>query len=436
MTEVAHRRSNRGRLTSALAVGVLGALCVVVATPAPAFAVPTNGRSAWNFKQIQATRNVQQAGHDGAGVVVAVVDTWVDASNGAEFSGRVKAGADCANHNGACIAGAAKKDDCGHGTHVAGTIASTNWGVAPKATILPVRVLTDPDGHHPDECTGSTSDVAAGINWARTHGARVINLSLAAVKGVATASPVTKAVQQAVNDGVVVVFAAGNSDRPVADSYGGRALIVAATGPSGGLASYSQHGLGVSVAAPGGDPRGSSCAADGSDCVVSTWLSKEYAALAGTSMAAPHASGVAALLFSQHPGRSGANVVQTLESTAHPLKGAGSGRIDAAAALGVTASGAPAKKPATHAPAPTHKATAQAMPGRGGSTATVRPLPRSSVTARPGASANPSGQPVNAVGRKSGKSGDDLPVGPPVAAAVLLVGLGSGLMSIRRRSRV
>jgi hypothetical protein len=66
----------------------------------------------------------------------------------------------------------------------------------------------------------------------------------------------------------------------------------------------------------------------------------------------------------------------------------------------------------------------------------VRPLPRSSVTARPGASATPLGQRVNAVGHKSGNSGDDLPVGPPVAAAVLLVGLGSGLMSFRRRSRV
>src|SRR4051794_14510410 len=226
MTDVADHRS-RSRTVSAIAVGVVAAMCLVGTTHARA-SVPPNARAAWNFKQVHVTSNVQRAGHGGLGVIVAVVDTWVDGSNQAEFgkSSRVLRGADCVNRGGQCTT-TVRHDDCGHGTHVAGTIASTNWGVAPLVKILPVRVLADPDGNHPDECTGSTDDVAPGIRWADAHDARVINLSLAAVKGVATASPVTLAVQQAVSHGRVVVFAAGNSDRPVADSYGGKALIVA-----------------------------------------------------------------------------------------------------------------------------------------------------------------------------------------------------------------
>jgi subtilisin family serine protease len=430
MIDSADPRSRRSRTVSAIAVGAVAALLSFIAAPSPASAVASNARSAWNFKQIRVTSSVQSAGRDGAGVTVAVVDTWVDASNKSEFGNRVLPGADCVGHHGTCTQ-PVHHDDCGHGTHVAGTVASTNWGVAPGAKILPVRVLSDPDGQHPDECTGSTDDVAAGIRWADSHGARVINLSLAAVKGIgATKSPVTIAVQQAVSHGRVVVFAAGNSDRPVADSYGGHALIVAATGPSGGLASYSQHGAGVSVAAPGGDPRGSTCAGDGSDCVVSTWLGNQYAALAGTSMAAPHVSGLAALLFAQRPSRSEQNVVDTIESTAHPLAGAGSGRIDAASALGVTTTGTPTHKPATHSPAPAHSTAAQARAGSK-KPATVSPAPRRS--ARPHASVSPQSQPLRVLEPTPQSSSKDLPLLPPVAAAVLLVGLSAGLFGVRRR---
>jgi subtilisin family serine protease len=440
MSPAAHRRSRRGRLASTAAAGFIGALTFCLGTPGTANAVASNARSSWNFQQVQITRNVQQAGHDGHGVVVAVVDTWVDGKgpwrdgNGHsvnEFGGRVLAGADCANRNGHCVAGPAPPDDCGHGTHVAGTIASTNWGVAPQATILPVRVLTDPDGKHADECTGSTDDVAAGITWADQHGARVINLSLAAVKGIgATRSPVSAAVQLAVQHGRVVVFAAGNNDRPVVDSYGGNALIVAATGPSGALASYSQRGSGVSVAAPGGDPRGSSCATSGNDCIVSTWTGGQYAALAGTSMSAPHVSGLAALLIGQQPTRSQADVVHAIQSTAHPLAGAGNGRIDAAAALGVTPSGTTTQHPATHAPAPTHRATAQSAPGTRKPPVQVQPSPKPS--AQPLVTTAPSSSPTTVAAKHDG-SGNDLPLAPPLISAVLLVGLASGWIAVWRR---
>jgi subtilisin family serine protease len=436
MSNRAHRPSRRSRRV-ALIVGVAGALTALGVSGATASSgPPPNGVSAWNFKQIHVTSHLQSAVNDGRGVTVAIVDTWVDSSNTAEFGGRVLAGADCANHGGQCVPGPAPHDDCGHGTHVAGTVGSKDWGVAPGVTLMPVRVLTDPDGNHPDACTGSTDDVAAGIRWADQHGAQVINLSLAAVKGVATASPVTAAVQKAVSDGGVVVFAAGNSDRPVADSYGGRALIVAATGPSGGLASYSQHGAGVSVAAPGGDPRGSTCASDGSDCVVSTWLHREYAALAGTSMAAPHVSGLAALLFAQHPGWSEAAVVQRIEATAHPLAGAGHGRVDAAAALGLSPNAGSASHPrATHAPTPRHTATAQARSRPAKHPATVKPRPRPTA-ARPTTPTAPLNTlPLNVAGPTAADDGSNMPLAPPVAAAVLLVALAAGLLRVRRRGR-
>src|SRR4051794_27140253 len=145
MNSAADRRSRRG--LGVAAVAVVG----VLVAGTGAWATPANGLASWNFHQIHLTSVGQHAGHDGRGVVVAVVDTWVDKSNTNEFGNRVLPGADCLDQqNGNCTPGPAKPDDCGHGTHVSGTIASKTWGVAPEATIMPVRVLTDPDGHHPD----------------------------------------------------------------------------------------------------------------------------------------------------------------------------------------------------------------------------------------------------------------------------------------------
>jgi subtilisin family serine protease len=252
----------------------------------------------------------------------------------------VRRGADCLG--GTCTRGPAHRDRCGHGTHVAGTVASKTFGVAPRATILPVRVLHwDRDRK---ECTGTTVDVAHGIRWATHHGAQVINLSLAPKSGGITITQrVDAAAQDAIDAGIVVVFAAGNQGKAVADNYGGRALIVAATGPRGGLAPYSQHGKGVTIAAPGGYPgSGSDAKCTRAKCIASTWVElkngnihREYALLAGTSMAAPHVSGIAALLIAEHPKRSMRSVTHAIYSTARPLIGAGHGKISAAAALGV-----------------------------------------------------------------------------------------------------
>lgn len=316
-----------------LLAGLVMALLLVPTAGAQAAALPATGgatlQKTWSSDQVRAPE-ARLRGRSGAGITVAVLDTWIDGAH-PDFEGRVLVGADCVG--GTCVPGE-RSDQCDHGTHVAGTLASSSFGIAPRARILPIRVLAyDPAS---GDCTGRPSDVAAGIAYAVSQGAKVLNLSLGAdVPGLAS-GPLPKAVAAAVAQGVVVVFSAGNGNVPVADVYGGKALVVAATGPSGALASYSQRGQGVSIAAPGGDAlHGNTCTRE--DCITSLYPGGKYAVAAGTSMAAPVVSAVAAMLFAQDPNRSGQAVRAQILRTARSLAGAGAGLIDAAAALGVTA---------------------------------------------------------------------------------------------------
>lgn len=404
----------------------VAALTVLLATPAQA-AAGTPPQAAWNMDQIHVPE-ARDAGRSGAGVLVAVLDSWVDAGH-KDFEGRVQAGADCAG--GTCKDGPASPDTCTHGTHVAGTVASSSFGVAPKAGILPVRVLTY--DAKTDTCTGQPDDVAAGIRWAVAHGARVLNLSLGPdVPGLSASTAIPSAVEEAARQGVLVVFSAGNASLPMADAYGGNALIVAATGPSGQLASYTQRDTGVDLAAPGGDPpTPDRCTED--DCVTSLYPGDRYAVAAGTSMAAPHVSGIAALLLGADPARTRDELVQRLAETAHPLAGAGHGLVDAAAALGVPAG--TASPPASPTPAPVASVSAQptspavspapALPRHGG-LATVRPATPSaqpSATQSPTGPAGPTTAPV-ATSEPAGSRSRALS-GPLVAVAVALV-LGTG----------
>ena len=300
---------------------------MLLALAAPAQAAGVTPQRTWNFDQVHVP-TARAAGHSGAGVVVAILDSWVDGAH-QDFEGRVLPGADCVG--GTCKDGPASRDQCDHGTHVAGTVAASSYGVAPRAHILPVRVLSYDATS--GGCVGQPDDVAAGIRWAVAHGARVLNLSLGPeVPGLTASSTIPAAVKEAAAAGAVVVFSAGNSGLPVAESYGADALVVAATGRSGQLASYSQRGTEVDIAAPGGDPAvKDSC--DERDCITSLYPGNRYAVAAGTSMAAPHVSGIAALLLGQQPGRTREQVRDRLLSTAHPLAGAGAGLVDAAAAL-------------------------------------------------------------------------------------------------------
>jgi len=223
----------------------------------------------------------------GNGVVVAVVDTGVSKVEDLEGTTMLKGASFVPNTRSA-------DDDQGHGTHVAGTIAQTTnngkgvAGVAPDATILPVKVLSKYG-------FGSASWIAAGIDYAVDEGADVINLSL----GGGYSGVIHNAVKKARAKGVLVVAAAGNSGKRGVGYPGGleETIGVSATGPDGSIAPYSSFGKGVDIAAPGGDKR-----VTGGGVLQNTIDGRggdHYVEFQGTSMATPHVAGAAAVLLSQ-----------------------------------------------------------------------------------------------------------------------------------------
>jgi subtilisin family serine protease len=265
----------------------------------------------------------------GAGAVVAVVDTGIDAAH-ADLQGRVLPGYDFVDNDGT------PQDGEGHGSHVAGVIAAdANNGVgvdsvAPGAKILPVRVLGD-------NGSGTSGAVAAGIDWATNHGADVINLSLSGqipLGGLGGEADIDAAIGRALDRGVVVVAAAGNDTLPLCEnnSFQGRVLCVGAVDKRGNRSFYSSFGQGLGLVAPGG----SSLPGTDED-VLSTWNDGQYEYLAGTSQATPHVAGVAALLVSL--GVRGQAAVQRILATATdagppgPDAQFGAGIVNAAAAV-------------------------------------------------------------------------------------------------------
>ncbi|MEV6343845.1 S8 family peptidase [Actinoplanes sp. NPDC051851] len=269
----------------------------------------------------------------GADVTVAVIDTGVDATH-PDLEGQVLTGYDEIDD----VAGG-NTDPNGHGTHVAGTIAALTGNgtgvsaIAPGVEILPVRVLDATGG-------GDTSATAAGVIWAADHGADVINMSIG---GTEQDTTLDNAITYARSKGVVVVAAAGNERAEGSPTeYPGASpgvIAVAATDWSDTVASYSNQGDYVDVAAPGSG-------------IISTYppaLGKgSYVTMNGTSMATPHVAAVAALLKAYDPDLTPDEVETALESSAVDLGTAGRdddygyGRIDAAAALATVA---PAVRP-------------------------------------------------------------------------------------------
>jgi serine protease len=303
---------------------------------------PCAGRQ-WGIPAIKAPQAWAQT--RGGGVVVAVVDTGADFRH-PDLRGRLvrRPGSNMLANTafrcpfqrpepGARRSRAVAQDDHGHGTHVAGIIAAATGngigvaGVAPAARVLPVKVLNKAG-------SGSERDVARGICFAVSQGARVINMSLGddPVSSIFVSgkdgADTNRAVSYAYAHGVSVIIAAGNDNFPACDfpASHAKALCVGAVDRRGLKAAYSNFGVSIGVVAPGGS--GSLSCEDDED-IWSTILSSMaqdcgrdgYEPLAGTSMATPHVSGVAALVISRY-GKHRATpkfVYNRLKSTADDL---------------------------------------------------------------------------------------------------------------------
>ncbi|MEV8000968.1 S8 family peptidase [Pseudarthrobacter oxydans] len=338
----------------------------------------------WNLWEETAGIRAPQAWaiNRGEGAVVAVVDTGITSHS--ELNSRVLPGYDMVSDvetardgNGRDANPQDEGDWCvgenpfssWHGTHVAGTIAAVGnnnkgiIGVAPEAKLLPVRAI--------GACGGYASDVADSIIWAaggqvagspvNPNPARVINVSVGGEEPLCSVTQ-QNAINFAHKAGAAVVVAAGNSGENAAGTSPANCqnvIAVAAAGRDGGRASYSNYGPAVDVTAPGGDTSNQGDIPNPyAEGILSTSNfgsaspeQEAYALLEGTSMAAPHIAGVAALLMSQKGSTYTPDMVEKrLKATARPLpvacaEGCGAGLVDAATALTSAAYVAPSVSP-------------------------------------------------------------------------------------------
>jgi subtilisin family serine protease len=231
----------------------------------------------------------------GAGVKAYIIDTGIHSSH-SEFGGRVQQGRDT-------VDGTLPAADCnGHGTHVAGTVGGSTYGVAKGVTLVAVRVLS---------CSGSgsTSGVIAGVDWVTADHAAgqpaVANMSL----GGGASSALDTAVRNSIADGVGYAVAAGNGNfvgiHQDACKYSparvAEAMTISATDSGDRKASWANYGSCVDWFAPGVS-------------ITSAWYTSNTATrtISGTSMATPHTAGVAAQYLESNPGAPPATVRGTL----------------------------------------------------------------------------------------------------------------------------
>jgi serine protease len=273
--------------------------------------------SAWSFSQ-------------GDGVTIALLDTGCAYADYQQYhqapdlaTARIRPGWDFVNNDGY------PNDDNGHGTHVATTLASPvgdgigTAGVAPACTIMPIKVLGA-------DASGSYDNIAGGIRYAADQGAQIINLSL---NGTEPSAILQDAVQYATAKGCLIVAAAGNESR-YGVGYPARyapCIAVGATRFDGQLAAYSNRGWGLALVAPGGDTTLDQNGDGYPDGILAQTFDPQkgydsfgYYFYAGTSMAAPQVSGVAALALSLNPHLGPDGLRQALLSTATHL-GSGHG---------------------------------------------------------------------------------------------------------------
>ena len=239
----------------------------------------------------------------GVGVKAYIVDTGIYAAS-SEFTGRLGAGRDF-------VGGNSRGGDCnGHGTHVAGTVGGTTYGVAKSVTLVPVRVL---------DCRGSGawSGVVAGLDWVASDHVggqpAVANMSL----GGGASTAVDDAVRRLIDDGVTVAVAAGNGDRrgvpqnacSSSPARVAEALTVSATDIADKRASFGNYGTCVDLFAPGVN-------------ITSSWMGSASATktISGTSMATPHVAGAAARHLQDNADASPAAVAAAVLGSTTPNK--------------------------------------------------------------------------------------------------------------------
>jgi subtilisin family serine protease len=228
----------------------------------------------------------------GEGVTAYVIDTGVRITH-SDFGGRASYGYDAIDNDNTA------QDGHGHGTHVAGTVAGSSYGVAKKAKVVGVRVLNNSG-------SGTTAQVVAGIDWVARNAVKpaVANMSL----GGGADSALDTAVRNAIASGVTFVVAAGNESTNASTKSPARvaeAITVGATTSSDARASYSNYGSVLDVFAPG-------------SAITSAWNSGDSATntISGTSMASPHVAGAAALHLADNPSATPAQVSSALTSAA------------------------------------------------------------------------------------------------------------------------
>ncbi|MEU1944929.1 S8 family peptidase, partial [Streptomyces sp. NPDC020125] len=239
----------------------------------------------------------------GEGVTAYVIDTGVRTSH-KDFGGRATSGFDAVDNDDSA------DDGNGHGTHVAGTIAGAEHGVAKKAKVVAVRVLDD-------QGSGTTEQVVAGIDWVTEHheGPSVANMSLGGTPDEA----LDAAVQKAIDSGVTFAVAAGNESSDASQSSPARvkdAITVASSTDKDEQSDFSNYGDVVDIYAPGSD-------------ITSDWNTGDDATntISGTSMATPHVVGAAAVYLSGHQDAKPADVAKALTdgATADKISNPGDG---------------------------------------------------------------------------------------------------------------
>jgi len=228
----------------------------------------------------------------GSGVRAYVIDTGIRTSH-VDFGGRASGGYTAIND------GNGSSDCNGHGTHVAGTVGGSTYGVAKSVSLIAVRVLS---------CSGSGSNsgVIAGVDWVTANGIRpaVANMSL----GGSANSSIDTAVRNSIASGITYVVAAGNSNY-YASSYSParvtEAITVGATTSSDARASYSNYGSALDLFAPGSS-------------VTSAWYTSNTAinTISGTSMASPHVAGAVARYLQTNPSASPSTVSSWVRNNA------------------------------------------------------------------------------------------------------------------------